>query len=298
MAAQALGAIGGEEAFGVPIAALRHNVRGLSGQERLAEQAVRDAVATELLRLGDRRAIEPLLQCLGETHLPAAAKGLAAFHEVRALPAMVAALEDSFVSDRIADAILALGLDAVPDLLDTMQVRKPSRGAEARWSADRRAIAARLLGEIGDPMACPGLLPLLGDGDPSVRLEAALALLRIGHEPAFGVAFPIAIVGLDGDAFRQVRCEEVLGRTIPWSVAPMVEALAARSVVINGEARPLGPRALVVLIDLLVRLRAREACPALAQLMGHRGPLVRTKAAWAMEQLQGDAATPKAAHGP
>lgn len=286
MAAQALGAIGGEEAFAALIAALCHNVRGLALQDKLAEDAVRDAVGEEIARLGDRRAIDPLLRCLRETHLPAAAAALATFLEARALPVMVAALEDSFVSERIADAILRFGAAAVPDLMDTLEERKPPRGPEARWSADRRAIAARLLGEIGDAMAYPSLVPLLKDPDPSIRMEAAVALLRLGDERAFPTAFPIVIAGLDGDAFLQQRCTEALGRTIPWSIPAMVGAIAAGHVVVAGEAVRLRPRALVALIDLLTGLRVSEARAALTEIADHTDPLVRRKASWALEQLR------------
>jgi hypothetical protein len=167
---------------------------------------------------------------------------------------MVEALEDSFVSDRIAEAILRFGRDAIPELLETLEERRPRKGPEARWSADRRAIAARLLGEIGDALACPGLDTLLADSDASVRLEGALALLRLGHEPAFGAACAIAIAGLDGDAFQQVRCTKALARTNPWSIPPMVGVLAAKEATITGEVVPIGTRALVALIDLLVQL--------------------------------------------
>jgi HEAT repeat protein len=286
MAAQALGAIGGDAAFAALIAALDHNVRGLALQDKLAEDAVRDAVAEELARLGGHRAVEPLLGCLRETHLPAAARALAVFREARAVPAMVQALEDSFVRERIADAIMRFGTAAVPDLMDTVEERKPRRGPEARWSADRRAAAARLLGEIGDAMAYPSLVPLLKDPDPSIRMEAAVALLRLGDERAFPAALPIVIAGLDGDAFLQHRCAEVLGRTIPWCIPPMVDAIAAGQVIVAGESVGLRPRALVALIDLLTGLRVSEARAALAEIAGHTDPLVRRKVSWALDQLR------------
>ena len=62
LAAEGLGAIGGEGAVSALIRVLTlHDIRNLDPILRLAEEAVRNRAAEELGKIGDRRAVEPLL---------------------------------------------------------------------------------------------------------------------------------------------------------------------------------------------------------------------------------------------
>ena len=54
-----------------------------------------------------------------------------------------------------------------------------------------RAQAARALGERAVPIAVEPLVKRLKDGEPSVRLQAVIALGRIGHAEAIPALLPL-----------------------------------------------------------------------------------------------------------
>jgi HEAT repeat protein len=87
------------------------------------------------------------------------------------------ALDDSMREQAYA-ALLSIGAEAVPDLLDSF----------SRIAGPARLLAIRAMGEIGDPRAVPLLLDLMESDDPEeyvyVSSLAAKSLRQIGDDTA------------------------------------------------------------------------------------------------------------------
>jgi len=179
LAAETLGIIGGEDALNGLIAALLAPFNVHDPVKALAEEAVRNCICHALQKLGDKRAIEPLLIALARYHLVGAAEALAEFREQMAIPILVSLLEDSFKRTRIYEALLKFGKDAVEELVKTTELKKLREDVEVLPSIERRAEAIKLLGIIGDKNVIPWLLGFLDDEQELVRLEAAFSLLNL-----------------------------------------------------------------------------------------------------------------------
>lgn len=212
LAAEALGALRGEEAINGLIAALSANpLSRLSPVLRLSEETVRNAAARELSRIGDRRAIEPLLRALQENHLVGAAEALAAFGEERAIPFLIEGLEDAFKRERLAEVILSFGRAAVSSLIESLQVRHTRAGAELLPSVERRTIILRWLGKLEADAAIGPIVSALDDEHASVRLEAAIAAARVVRDDRVERAIPILTEGLSHpDFLHRDRCRDAL----------------------------------------------------------------------------------------
>jgi quinoprotein glucose dehydrogenase len=65
--------------------------------------------------------------------------------------------------------------------------------------AEVKAQAAKVLGDRRVGAAGEKLVPLLGDASPRVRFQAAMALGKIGHKPAFDALFTMAAENADKD---------------------------------------------------------------------------------------------------
>jgi arylsulfatase A-like enzyme len=175
-----------------------------------------DPVAAALSRgrLGDRRAVEPLAQIVGDTAIDRNARDEAALllgriGDVRAREPLAAALETCNAPEECAEIAAALGRlhdprarDALVTALDhtrdvELRVRialalgrlEERAGVEALIEATERASthgdrreAVRALGHIGDARAVEPLLGLLDDF--RLRRYAAMALGRIGDARA------------------------------------------------------------------------------------------------------------------
>jgi HEAT repeat protein len=177
LAAEAPGAIGGPRAVQALIAApSSRDLKPLPLELRLAEEAVHSAIARELERLRDRSAVETLRRALQRDHLVEAGVVLARWGETGDIPPLIDCLEDPFIRDRAAAALREFGQSARVPLLASLARHTWMEGAEARWSIERRAASARLLGEIADPRARLTLMGMLADDAAEVRLAAALAL--------------------------------------------------------------------------------------------------------------------------
>jgi HEAT repeat protein len=212
LAAEALGALRGEEAINGLIAILSANpLSRLSPVLRLSEETVRNAAARELGRIGDRRAVEPLLVALRENHLIGAAEALVAFGEERAIPFLVEGLEDAFKRERLAEAILSFEQAAIPSLLESLQVRHTRAGAELLPSVERRATIFRWLGKLEVDAAVEPIISALDDEHASVRLEAAIAASRVVRDDRVERAIPVLAEGLSHrDFLRRERCCDAL----------------------------------------------------------------------------------------
>lgn len=101
-----------------------------------------------------------------------AVRGLAALGDSAAIAPLIAMLErdrSCDVCDEIGAALTEFGAAAVDPLIDAM--KSPSPRA--------RSIAARCLGQIGDPQAVPGLIALLDDPHPWPLSAALKSLWRL-----------------------------------------------------------------------------------------------------------------------
>ncbi len=176
LAAEALELIGGEDALNGLFTALLTPIDLRDPMEELQQEAVRDCICHALQRIGDRRAVDPLLLALREYHLVGAAEALAGFGERRAIPLLVTLLEDSFKRARISEAILKYGDAAAEELLKAIGRKHIKDDSEILPSIERRVEAVRLIGLIGDRQAAPELLELLDDEQGALRLETALSL--------------------------------------------------------------------------------------------------------------------------
>ncbi len=176
LAAEALELIGGKEALDGLFTALLTPINLRDPVEALQQEAVRDCICHALQRIGDRRAIDPLLLSLREYHLVGAAEALAGFGEQRAIPLLVALLEDSFKRARVSESILKYGEDAAGELVKTAGRKRMEKGDEVLPSIERRAEAVKLLGIIGNKDVANAIVGLIEDDQESVRLEAAMAL--------------------------------------------------------------------------------------------------------------------------
>jgi HEAT repeat protein len=221
LAAEALELIGGEEALDGLFIALLTPIDLRDPVEELRHEAVRDCICHALRRIGERRAVAPLLLALRQYHLVGAAEALAEFKERRALPLLVKLLEDSFKRARVSDSIRKFGKDAFEELLKTIKVKILREDDEVLPSIERRAEAAKLLGLTGNKDAVPALVELLGDDQETVRLEAALSLAGTMRDAIPKKAFAIVESAVHHpDLATRLRVEEALCLAKHKSEAP------------------------------------------------------------------------------
>ncbi|HKZ98480.1 MAG TPA: HEAT repeat domain-containing protein [Thermoplasmata archaeon] len=149
---------------------------------RWRDQTARDKAVALLVRLGPVT-VPALLKVLTgaktATERRGAADALGRIGDSRAVPPLVRALEDPGMSVRRAAMVALLRLeamDAVPRII--LRLRDPSGGV--------RVLAALVLGKFQDPRAVPALIEALGDPRWYVRQSAATALGEIGDLRAVG----------------------------------------------------------------------------------------------------------------
>jgi HEAT repeat protein len=142
-----------------------------------------------LAALGDPRAVPPLLGVLDNSigpdplHGPhpyavdLAASVLAQLKDARAIPGLVDACRELPYSTAVRAAVVSLGAQAVEPLLKSLRDELIVEGP------------IRALGEIGDRRAVEPLRAMLKGEDPVGRVEAAVALVKLGDSQALEVAF-------------------------------------------------------------------------------------------------------------
>ncbi len=140
---------------------------------------VRAACAKALGRIGDPAAVEHLLPALGDGFAKVRSAVREALEDLGEAPdpELLAAAED-LASERW-EALAARGPDALVLVLGALG----SSGLD-RTSAQTRASAAWVLGELGDQRAFEPLVSALRDPIPRVQASAALALGRLGDQRA------------------------------------------------------------------------------------------------------------------
>lgn len=175
-----------------------------------------------------RASVKPLIAALKDSCSgvrESATKALGQIRDARAVePLIAAALKDGNSNGdryerRLAeDALVKIGAEAVEPLSAAL-----TAGGEAV-----RAIAAKVLGQIGDARAVEPLIERLKSPDPKIRRSTAVALRALGWQPAntrHRVFYALA----------QGNCDDVL-KEGSGVLEPLVEiALGSRSIGIFGE---------------------------------------------------------------
>lgn len=287
LAAAGLGTIGGEAAASALIRALTlHEVRQFDPILRLAEEAVRNRAAEQLGKLGDRRAVEPLLYALAHEGVREAMGALARFREERAIPHIVRRMEDPCDRAAAADALLTFGRAAVPALAETLTERRPSATDEAPGSLERRAEAARLLGIVGDRSLVPQLCACLDDPAAAVQLEAGLALVAVAGTDAPDRALAVVAQGLDHPSpSMTLRCMDALVGAGDRSVPHLLAVGPPRRTPAVGPRRPGDDALQVSVIETLERIGSEASARAIADFLHDRSSLVRGRAQRALRHL-------------
>jgi HEAT repeat protein len=132
------------------------------------------AAAEALGKLGDKRAIRPLIKALDDGCLRhEAAKALVTLGPCTVEP-LIQALADG-KSEVRAVAAWALGK------LSDIRAVEPLVGGLGGWDSDVHRTAAEALGNLGDRRAVEPLIKVLGDGKRHVRQAAAEALDKLGE---------------------------------------------------------------------------------------------------------------------
>lgn len=242
LAAEALGRVGGEAAFqGLLDVLSPARLRGLDPVVRLSEETVQDAVARQLGRMGNRRAVPFLIESLRTNRLIGAAEALVQFHETTAIPWLIEGLDDAFKRDRFALAIQEMGKAAVPFLVETLARRCLRDGQELLPSLERRAKALELLAGFKAREAMAAMRTALEDPSHIVRTEAALAYVAVAESRDDVLeAVPALLAGLTHpDFMRRDRCVEAIIRVGRSSLPLLRQTVVQGGVMVNGEAVPL-----------------------------------------------------------
>jgi HEAT repeat protein len=209
-AVECLGAFGGERALAALTRVLDvDDHQSLDAVVSFAEERVRNAAARAPGRLGDVRAVAPLLRALERGRLVGAGQALAEMGEVLGVPGLIACLEEPRKEPAV-EALLRFGKRAVPLLVAALRAPRLVEGREPPTSAERRACCAMILGRLGEPEALAALVETLDAPNPEVRAEAALAVFALAPDRPEQIAWRLAPALGDGDLERQRRAEEAL----------------------------------------------------------------------------------------
>ena len=225
-----------------------------------ADRSVANDAAQVLGKLGDRRAVEPLIAalqrkpCLIQCRIMEA---LAALGDPRAVEPLVACLDDPWEYARAA-AAEALGELREPRAIEPLTAKLEDPELHVREAA------AKALGDIGDPRAIEPLAAAARQPAQEVRYTAIQALLDINDRSALG---PLVAALGDSDSTVRMLAAGGLGELGEASAAPrLVAALADSDKWVREEAQgslaKLGEAALQALQETV---NDRAAKPPLRQ---------------------------------
>ena len=191
---------------------------------RTATQWRERAFAAELLgRVGNAKAVRALLDTVAATRTEdadvreIALRALARIGDPRAVAPLVEALRHSevWLVPRIADILTRHGALSVDPMIAFLE--DPARHPARAW-------AASILGEVGAARAFPALVRALTDLDDEVRAKSASALGRIGDGRAVGYLLDHLLS--DPAPFVRARIAQALGQfDQPEVVERLVRAL-------------------------------------------------------------------------
>jgi len=178
---------------------------------RLAEECVVSRAARALADFSGPRGRETLLTLLQGKPLVGVAEAFEKLKDPRAIPWLIAWLEDDFVARAAADAILSIGRPAIPALLVSLAKRKAQYGAETRTSQRRRARVLEILHDLIEAENIASLESLLEDPAEGVRWNAAKLFVRRGNGDQQRRGIQVALTILDfSDSFLRAESEELL----------------------------------------------------------------------------------------
>jgi len=236
------------------------------------DAGVRAAAASSLGRIGESRAVEPLIAVLADASRDvrqAATGALNLIGDPRAVQPLIGVLNDwdPTVRQTAANALARFGAPAVEAL----------NGALTDSIPEVRQAAARALGTIGDGRAIEPLSRALTDSTAGVRQAAAKALAKLGWAPERGQP---------GEAYVLVEKRQWAEcvRLGPPAVEPLLAALKHRDKVIRRAAA-----------DALGKIADPRAAKALVAALGDPDQHFRRSAAEALIKISGGAFKPLAA---
>lgn len=198
------------------------------------------------------------------------------------LAAALAEPENVGRRNAVVEALVGLGAQAVPALIDALATRP-----------EHRKLMADALGLIGDLRAAAALAPLVDDADANVRVAAAEALGRVGGTAArkaleralargelllsqaaleglnrLGAALPIGVIEpLLGTPTLRAPALEALGRT---GALPVLGVIGAA---LEDPMRSTRDAAIRALAELYRRLDAGGREAVASEVAAHRGAL-------------------------
>jgi HEAT repeat protein len=226
---------------------------------RLAEESVASRAASALAEFPDARPRAALLQLLDAKPLLGVAEAFEKLKDPRAIPSLVRWLEQDFVAEAAARAIVACGCIAVPVLLDSLRAKPARYGREAGISPCRKARILRILCELAVPESVESLDDLLDDPDASVRLNAVRLLFLKGTLGQRRKAFRAGLKLLQSsrDDAQRVDCEELL--ISHFDVCPELVEEAIQRRRLMGESEGFWPQETALAILLRIRNKGRTA---------------------------------------
>jgi len=235
LAVEALAAIATPEAVRALTRSLRDSIAREPDPASLeAESVLVNHIAEHLSRFSDFEVIDALLAALRRRRYPYCAAALGLLGDARAIPLLVECLFEDCARAAAAGALRRFGRSALAPLVSTLREPRTVAGVEPPTHVEARTAAARLVGEciridsLVDAMALPALNKALNDPQRSVRVEAALALVR-GNAPAAADAAGILVMALDDpDWARAQTLAEALVRLGPAVERLVVAVLGVR----------------------------------------------------------------------
>jgi HEAT repeat protein len=235
---------------------------------------MRQAAVEAVSRLGDERAVAPLLDVMRQDAWtrPIVIKALGAIGSAEAVPELVRCLlDDGSEAVRAAalEALLRIVLEPAGRRTGTPKTAKlrpmiPAAPLQRELNArtmPNSAYAAHLLGWLGQTEALPDLLEALQGTEDGIRDAAVEAILRFGPH-----AVPMLIAALTRpEAAIRERAAELLGLLGDrGAVAPLAqqlkdESLAVRQTVLRALSALGGETAYTGLLHAIVEPSTREA---------------------------------------
>ena len=282
-AAECLGAMGGDTAVDALIRVLDYyDLEALGPVQRFAEETVRNVAARRLAQFDSSKVRDALLLVLQRNHLIGAGQALAHLGDTRAIPYLIACLEDDYKKEKAMTALRRFGQAAVAYLCEAVEQPRFVEGVEPPLSQERRSRAAELLGYLKAPEAVPTLEARLHDESRLIRVACSLALAELGitTEEVLGQV----ISGLDdSDLAVRMDSEEAL-RKLGATAAPLLAGVAVGEPIhVPGEDEfnlTLGAR--LVAIKLLGSNQDVTAALCLIELLKDPDEIVRYRAVAAL----------------
>jgi len=236
-------------------------------QESVADADERAASACNAARRGDVREVELLIPMLGDDRR---SKLIRCWEGTRWSPALQV-FKESSPGEQAALALASLGPAAFRPLTNQLDSSNPTVRRNAAWAIGE--LTNMLPGDRAG--AVPQLITLLADPDEWVRMAAARALGEL-HD---GRALTKLVATLSDNDWR-VR------ELVVWALSEMKDARAVTALctVLLSDPRVEVRRGAA---EALGEIRSSEALPALRQALNDRETGVSTKAAWAIEEIEG-----------